>query len=1042
MTTQEVLQGIHDWTNGKIVYDISEHNPTGGPNSDGKFTLEYILSNANTLIPASVRKGGMSIKFVHTSDNKYLQFRCMAQNFTTDVTQWQGVDNFPVVGSKNLAESGTARTYYQRFIPIYLNDVVIDGTENTQGKLFESKSVRFTSTSGSWQNLIYEVRNIKEGHRLYFRVNRNNVPSRLRIICYDTNDNSHVIQETGYVDSDVVSIIVPTGTLYIRVIFYVAWGTAISSGTTYTFDKFEIYYENFYQKACLSQRGSIIIDYDNDNLTINTGNIRVSKDKVIELTNAVTLPLFANGSSQTIIFSVVSNTFSAKAWNYLPSENEILVGCIQVNRQDRTAYSNDFYIENDSRVELLKKFTAEHLTNNTLPSNIVDSSDYNRIIACDTIKVTSSNNVLQNLNYNIYYPITNKCLNFKVNRGAQNARLRILCFDDVSSTASVHIVADTGQVNLDNISIFVPSGTKRIQCLIYIAWGTAIEADTEFTFTDYEISYTTATIDIGILRIPGITVDLYKKTVTFKNGSIFDIKKGHVIETTTKTCDLITNAGSQVVVFNRNTSDYSIISWAAAIPENCMYVGTFIVDWSAHTINSCDIAILNADTAYLWLPAGITDVSYNGIKNNDYKSIFFNNSLQLISTSGVWQDVHHDMLYPLTNRKCYFSVKNPNSHHVKLRILCYDGNPGDINHIIADASVIDEEKVELFIPENTKSIRVVIYIAWGTAITEDVTYTFNKIDFGYCVDERFGDYIYYGDSPINIKPITQNFYNKTKLMTKNYSSSAVNVDYRRQQTMALWGNYLFCLEDNADNTGHCQIFEFDTLSNSSEPICSMSIAGRHANSAEFTNVYYDNDDEFPLLLISYFYPGTKAGLFRIVRDGTNFSATLIKEIVLSGSKFALADSYGSSFTINYVTNTLYAFIPQERWNDYFYKPVLAYSFQLSDILETSGDITLTESDIKQSYEVPWFILQSILVVNGLIYIPCSAPVASPFMGYTGNIMIVVDPNGFVVKNIVPLNNTLEPEGLIVSGNDLCISFRRSTAPDGSLAFEIEKYTFN
>jgi hypothetical protein len=48
----------------------------------------------------------MSFKFVQSSDNKYIQARCMAQNFTTDVTQWQGVDDEPTAGSSNLVKSG------------------------------------------------------------------------------------------------------------------------------------------------------------------------------------------------------------------------------------------------------------------------------------------------------------------------------------------------------------------------------------------------------------------------------------------------------------------------------------------------------------------------------------------------------------------------------------------------------------------------------------------------------------------------------------------------------------------------------------------------------------------------------------------------------------------------------------------------------------------------------------------------------------------------------------------------------------------------
>lgn len=89
------------------VYDVSSHN-------DGAVfeSLSTLLGSANlsTLIPESVRHGGMSIRFIQgsvpSSDNKYVQARCMAQSFTTDVAQWQWADEEPTVGSKNLVESG------------------------------------------------------------------------------------------------------------------------------------------------------------------------------------------------------------------------------------------------------------------------------------------------------------------------------------------------------------------------------------------------------------------------------------------------------------------------------------------------------------------------------------------------------------------------------------------------------------------------------------------------------------------------------------------------------------------------------------------------------------------------------------------------------------------------------------------------------------------------------------------------------------------------------------------------------------------------
>lgn len=140
MTTQQILQGVHDWTLQKVVYDVSEHNQTGGPNSDGKFTLEYILnqSNVDTLIPSAIRKGGMSIKFVQSSDNNYVQFRYMGTAVTgnpnpfLDTANWQGVDDEPTAGSKNLVESGGTMNklsvLYNKLVDLFINDATCKET--------------------------------------------------------------------------------------------------------------------------------------------------------------------------------------------------------------------------------------------------------------------------------------------------------------------------------------------------------------------------------------------------------------------------------------------------------------------------------------------------------------------------------------------------------------------------------------------------------------------------------------------------------------------------------------------------------------------------------------------------------------------------------------------------------------------------------------------------------------------------------------------------------------------------------------------------
>jgi len=70
------------------MYDVTANN-------DGtKFaSLSTLLSDENlgTLIPVAARKGGMSIKFVLSSGNKYVQYRLTADEFSTNVDDWEDV---------------------------------------------------------------------------------------------------------------------------------------------------------------------------------------------------------------------------------------------------------------------------------------------------------------------------------------------------------------------------------------------------------------------------------------------------------------------------------------------------------------------------------------------------------------------------------------------------------------------------------------------------------------------------------------------------------------------------------------------------------------------------------------------------------------------------------------------------------------------------------------------------------------------------------------------------------------------------------------
>ena len=87
------------------VFDISAFNAVGG--TLATYTdLEAALGTNGANIPEGVRNGGMSIKFVQSSDNKYVQYRLMTDSFNTIFANWQGVDDEPIVGSDNLVKNG------------------------------------------------------------------------------------------------------------------------------------------------------------------------------------------------------------------------------------------------------------------------------------------------------------------------------------------------------------------------------------------------------------------------------------------------------------------------------------------------------------------------------------------------------------------------------------------------------------------------------------------------------------------------------------------------------------------------------------------------------------------------------------------------------------------------------------------------------------------------------------------------------------------------------------------------------------------------
>jgi lysophospholipase L1-like esterase len=80
----------------QVVFDVSEYNKV-----DNKPKTYTDLSEALTDVPVSKCHGGMSIRYIQSFDNKYVQYRLISQNFSIIESDWQGVDDLSLKNSED-----------------------------------------------------------------------------------------------------------------------------------------------------------------------------------------------------------------------------------------------------------------------------------------------------------------------------------------------------------------------------------------------------------------------------------------------------------------------------------------------------------------------------------------------------------------------------------------------------------------------------------------------------------------------------------------------------------------------------------------------------------------------------------------------------------------------------------------------------------------------------------------------------------------------------------------------------------------------------
>ena len=121
------------------AFDLSAYNAHGGTLATYA-DLSAALTALNAL-PADFKKGGMSMKYVQTSDNKYVQYRLIADTFTTDIGYWYN--------DKNITNDINAEIYGDRKYNVSLPSGNLQKTEVVASNITIKAGVKYTLSVSS-----------------------------------------------------------------------------------------------------------------------------------------------------------------------------------------------------------------------------------------------------------------------------------------------------------------------------------------------------------------------------------------------------------------------------------------------------------------------------------------------------------------------------------------------------------------------------------------------------------------------------------------------------------------------------------------------------------------------------------------------------------------------------------------------------------------------------------------------------------------------------------------------------------------------------
>lgn len=312
---------------------------------------------------------------------------------------------------------------------------------------------------------------------------------------------------------------------------------------------------------------------------------------------------------------------------------------------------------------------------------------------------------------------------------------------------------------------------------------------------------------------------------------------------------------------------------------------------------------------------------------------------------------------------------------------------------------------------------------------------------------KAGKTTYYGDEAISLKPHTKRFLAKSAdYYTETYNGTSW---LKYNQSMAIYNGVIVLFQDSSmpDVRASGQSVAFMDYATKTILGYAENPVSAHCNSAQFSDIFYDESDPFPLLMLSDGnYPSANSPTFHIIRiTGTsgNYTLSIVKTITCS---MPIALNNGS-WVANFRQNRLFMYtltlgdwqVPEADGNR-----AALVEFELPDITDGTP-LTLSQNDVVRYTQLDYFTHQGSTEFGGLLFIATESitkinglPYPNPEVGT--HYLQVINPDLGRVVNVVPFTGP-EAQGVAEYNGKLYVSQKNSNATSGQLSFQIQEFDF-